>query len=131
MDKSLYEVFWSDGLEPTLIEFFLGLNWYYMIMLTVILYGLKHTNLLDWWEWLMCKIKVNPKYSYWIAALLTAVVFVTFRGLEGNVIDAAYISGLLRSIIFTIVFSNIFVDIPVYMIKGFSKFIDSKTKDSE
>jgi hypothetical protein len=126
---TLYEVLWTQGLEPTLIEFFMDLNWYYMIMLTVILYGFKHTNLLDWWVWLMGKIQVNKKYIYWTAAIMSATMFLLFRSLEGNPIDAAYISGMLRSIIFTIVFSNIFVDIPVYVIKGLSKFIDSKTKE--
>ena len=128
VDKDLYSVFWERGLEPSLIEFFDGLNWFYIIMLTVVLYGFKHTNLMDWFEDIVGKYK---KYTYWFASLITATLFVIFRGLEGNVIDAAYISGMLRSIVFTVVFSNIFVDIPVYVIKAFGKFVDSKVKDED
>jgi hypothetical protein len=123
-NPTLYEVLWSKGLEPTLIEFFMDLNWYYMIMLTVIMYGFKHTNLLDWFTDFCGKYS---KYRYWFVSILVAIVFIIFRSLEGNVINASYISGVLRSIIFTVVFSNIFIDIPVHLIKGFGMFIDTKT----
>lgn len=123
--KSLYEVFWEKGLEPEIIYFLDGLNWFYVIMLTIILYGFKHTDLLVWFEGLWGKWK---KYNFWFAAIITAIIFIIFRWLEGGVINATYISGMLRSIVFTVVFSGIFVDIPVYIIKGFGKFIDSKTK---
>jgi len=127
MDKpTLYEVLWSEGLEPTLIEFFMNLNWYYIIMLTIIMYGFKHTNLLDWFTHLCGKLE---KYRYWFSSLILGILFITFRRLEGNQITASYISGTLRSIVFTVVFSNIFIDIPVHIIKGFSKFIDTKTNE--
>jgi hypothetical protein len=121
--KSLYEVFWVNGLEPELIYFLDGLNWFYVIMFTIILYGFKHTDLLDWFEGFWGKFK---KYTFWFAAIVTAIVFIFFRWMEGEVVNAAYISGMLRSIVFTVVFSGIFVDIPVYIIKGLGKFIDSK-----
>lgn len=128
--KTFYEVFWKEGLEPELIFFFDELNWTYIIMLSIILYGIKHTDLLDWFVKLCEKIKIK-KYSYWMAAIVTGVVFVIFRELEYWDVNASYISGLLRSMFFTVVFSNIVVDIPVYMIKGFGKFIDTKTNQEQ
>jgi len=129
--KDLYDVFWTNGLQPELVYFFDGLNWLYIIMLTVILYGMKHTELLDWFTSLCSKIKVREKYSYWIASILTAIIFIIFRGLEGMSVDASYISGMLRSMFFTVIFESIFVDIPVLLIKGFGKFIDTKTDKNE
>ena len=128
--KTFYEVFWKEGLEPELIFFFDELNWTYIIMLSIILYGIKHTDLLDWFVNLCEKIKIK-KYSYWMAAIVTGVVFMIFRELEYWDVNASYVSGLLRSMFFTVVFSNIVVDIPVYMIKGFGKFIDTKTNQEQ
>jgi hypothetical protein len=124
--KTLYEVFWENGLEPELVFFIDGINWLYVIMLTIILYGFKHTELLDWFENLWGKYK---KYTYWFASLITALIFIIFRSLEYGDLDVSYISSLLRSIVFTVIFSNIFVDIPVYIIKGLGKFIDNKKSD--
>ena len=100
-------------------------------MLTVILYGMKHTELLDWFVSLCGKIKIKEKYSYWVASIITAIVFIIFRGLEGLPVNASYISSILRSLFFTVIFESLFVDIPVVLVKGFGKFIDTKTRKNE
>lgn len=129
--KDLYKVFWEDGLQPELILFFDGLNWSYIIMLVVVLYGLKHTELLDWFTVLCGKIKVPEKYAYWIAAVVTALVFMLFRSLEGRAVDVTYISGTIRSLFFTVIFESLFVDIPVLLLKGVGKYIDTKSEKGE
>jgi uncharacterized membrane protein len=125
--KDMYQVFWKDGLEPELITFFDGLNWLYIIMLVIIFYGLKHTDLLDWAK-NVTKGGIFKKYTYWLVSALTCVFFIGFRFAEGNIINAAYISSMLRSMIFTVIFSNIFVDIPVYLTKVVKTFVDTKAE---
>jgi hypothetical protein len=59
------------------------------------------------------------------------IIFTIFHVLEQNSITWTYITSNLRSMFFTVIFSSIFVDIPVYIIKGFGKFIDTKAKDKD
>jgi hypothetical protein len=127
-NETIYSVLWSHGLEPALVDFLIGLNWHYIIMLTVIMYGLKHTNLLSWYCTLLGKFE---RYIYWFTSLLLGFSYLIFRIFDGNPIDSFYISSLLRSIIFTVIFSNVFIDIPVFVIKGFGKFIDTKDKKNQ
>ena len=128
---TLYESFWANGLEPELISFFDGLNWLYIIMFIVVLYGLKHTNELEWYNNLCEKIKAD-KYKTWIAAILMSGIFCFFRWKDPEAIfNVPYITSMLRSILFAVVFSGIFVDIPVVIIKRLGKVIDVKNdKDS-
>lgn len=126
MDQmGLYEVIWEKGLQPELVSFCMGLNWLYIIILTTAFYGMTHTKLLDsfieisdkpWWR----------KNTMWIVGLITMVIFTIFHLLEFQSLTWSYITSNLRSMFFTVIFSSIFVDIPVYIIKGFGKFIDTK-----
>ncbi len=126
---TLYESFWKNGLEPELITFFNGLNWLYIIMFIIVLYGLKHTKELNWYDKICAKIKVE-KYKTWIASILMAAIFAIFRWQEATLdFDAAYVSSMLRSILFAVVFSGIFVDIPVVVIKRLGKIIDVKEEE--
>jgi len=123
---TLYESFWQNGLEPELITFFNGLNWLYIIMFIVVLYGLKHTKELNWYENFCKKIKVD-KYKNWIASILMGIIFIFFRWKDPELeISIPYITSMLRSIFFAVVFSGIFVDIPVVIIKRLGKVIDVK-----
>ena len=122
---TLYESFWVNGLEPELTLFFNGLNWFYIIMFIVVLHGLKHTNELSWYD-KFCKLIKADDFSKWIAAILIAGIFCFFRWQEGGIIDAANFSSMLRSIFFAVIFSGIFVDIPVAVIKKLGKVIDIK-----
>lgn len=132
MDKpGLYEVIWQNGLQPELVSFCTGLNWLYIIILSTAFYGMTHTNTLDWFQ------ELSPKTwwrrnTMWFAGIITMIFFITFHLLESGADNfAAYLSGNLRSLFFTVVFSSIFIDIPVYIIKGLSKFIETKTDKKE
>lgn len=128
--QGLYDVIWLQGLQPELVAFCIGLNWLYIIILTTAFYGMTHTKLLDsylevsnkkWWT----------KNILWITGFITMIIFTIFHVLEQSSLTWSYITSNLRSMFFTVIFSSIFVDIPVYLIKGFGKFIDTKTKDKE
>lgn len=126
---SLYEVIWEQGLQPELVGFCVGLNWLYIIILSTAFYGMTHTKTLDWFISLSDK-KWWKNNSMWFVGIIALLIFMLFAGLEGN-LDIGYISSGLRSLFFTVIFSSIFIDIPVYVIKGFGKFIDTKTKVTE
>lgn len=123
---TFYESFWEKGLEPELIYFFNKLNWTYIIMFVVILYGLKHTTELDWFTNLCAKFKIE-RFKTWIAAAIIGGLFCFFRWKDPTTtFNSEYIAALLRSVFFAVVFSGIFVDIPVVIIKRLGKIIDSK-----
>ena len=128
--KSLYESFWENGLQPELVYFLDGLNWTYIIMLVVILYGIKHTRELDWYEKLCSKFKAG-RFKTWIAAVITGLLFCLFRWHGPDTFNSEYISALLRSMFFAVVFSGIFVDIPVLVIKRLGKMIDVKDDEKK
>jgi len=129
--QGLYEVIWQNGLQPELVSFCTGLNWLYIIILSTAFYGMTHTNTLDWFQ------ELSPKTwwkrnTMWFAGLIAMAFFIVFHLLEfGSENFSTYLSGNLRSMFFTVVFSSIFIDIPVYIIKGLSKFIETKTDKKE
>jgi len=124
--KSIYGALWEKGIQPEVVEFLEGLNWTFILMFIVILYGLKHTNHFNWFEKILEKIKINS-YKIWIAAFITGLVFCLFKWQETPLeFGWNYVSSLLRSIFFGVVFSNIFVDIPVFIIKKLGSIIDKK-----
>ena len=59
--KTIYEALWEKGIQPEVILFLNGLNWLFILMSIVILYGLKHTDHFNWFDSLMDKIK-SKKY---------------------------------------------------------------------
>ncbi len=124
--KSIYEALWSQGVQPEIVSFLSSLNWTFIIMFITILYGIKHTNHFYWYESFLEKIRAT-KYRVWVSALLTSLVFCFFRWKEApDSFHSEYVSALLRSIFFSVVFSNIFVDIPVFLIKKLGNVIDKK-----
>ncbi len=129
MDKNigLWDVVWQQGLQPELVAFCIGLNWTYIIILSTAFYGMTHTSLLDWFSDLSSKKWWKPN-AMWFAALITMIVFTFFHVLDKHSLTIDYITSNLRSLFFTVIFSSIFVDIPVYIVKGLSKFIDTKAK---
>lgn len=124
----LWDVVWQQGLQPELVAFCVGLNWTYIIILSTAFYGMTHTSLLDWFINLSPKKWWKPN-AMWFASLITMIIFTFFHVLEQHSLTVEYITSNLRSLFFTVIFSSIFVDIPVYIVKGLSKFIDTKSKD--
>jgi len=122
--KSIYGTLWEHGIQPELIDFLEGLNWSFILMFIVILYGIKHTNHFCEFDRLLEKLNIQ-KYKVWIAAFITGILFCFFKWQE-NLISWNYASTLLRSIFVGVAFSNIFVDIPVFIIQKLGSIIDKK-----
>lgn len=122
--KSIYGTLWENGIQPEIIDFLEGLNWNFILMFIVILYGLKHTNHFAGFDRLLDKMNIQ-KYKVWISAFIIGIVFCFFKWKE-NLISWHYVSMLLRSVFVGVAFSNIFVDIPVFIIKKLGSIIDKK-----
>jgi len=122
--KSIYGALWEQGIQPEVIDFLENLNWNFILMFIIILYGIKHTNHFSGFDRLLEKINLQ-KYKVWMAALITGIVFCFFKWQE-NLISWNYVSMLLRSVFVGVAFSNIFVDIPVFIIQKLGSIIDKK-----
>ena len=83
----------------------------------------------DWFHTLMNKFKTS-KFSTWIAGFLTAAVFILFKGLDHG-LNSEYIATLLRSWFLVVVFSSIFIDGIVKLIKFMGKKVDDKEDKKE
>jgi uncharacterized protein YacL len=122
--KTIYGTLWEKGIQPEVVEFLEGLNWNFILMFIVILYGLKHTSHFNKFESLLERANIN-KYKIWISALIIGLIFCFFKWKE-ELISWLYVSNLLRSVFVGVVFSNVFVDIPVFLIKRLGSIIDNK-----
>jgi len=132
--QSFYDSMWTNGLQPELIGFCQGLNWFFIIMFINILYGLKHTNQFKWYDNFIRESKLY-NYRIWIVAVITALCFIGFRWADpAEKVDIAYIGSLVRSVFIAVIFSGIFVDIPGFAIKRLYDFLepkDSKKKETD
>lgn len=122
--KTIYETLWEKGIQPEIVDFLDGLNWNFIFMFIIILYGLKHTSHFNKFESLLERVNIN-KYKVWISAFIIGLIFCFFKWKEG-LINWLYVSNLLRSVFVGVVFSNVFVDIPVFLIKKLGSIIDNK-----
>jgi len=128
--QSFFDAVWTRGIEPEAIAFLDGLNWFYIIMFINILYGLKHTglftwytNILKWSKFKFCKV--------WVSAIITALAFISFRWADPTLsVTVEYISSLCRSMVVSVIFSGVLVDIPGFAIKRLMNFLDTE-RDKE
>lgn len=123
--ENILDLIWK-GIEPELQSFFGELNWTYIIMYVIILYGITYKQEFDWFNQLITKYKAS-KYTSWIAGLATGIVFCIFKSLEEE-ISWNYISTLLRSWFLVVVFASVFIDGIVKLIKFLGKKVDDKEK---
>lgn len=126
MDK-IVNIIWS-GIANELEAFFQGLNWTYIIMLVLILYGIAYKKEFGWYNRFFEKRKNLEEYKEWIAGILVGIVFGVFRSLGPNGIDSEYISQLLRSWFLVIIFASVFIDGVVRLLKFIGNKIDDKDK---
>lgn len=118
-------------MSPELQAFFGGLNWTFIIMYTIILYGVTYKSEFDWFNDLMKKAK-SEKFTTWIVGILTGAVFCLFKWLENDPpVNWTYVSTLLRSWFLVVVFASVFIDGIVKLIKFLGKRIDDKTEDKK
>lgn len=91
------------------------------------MYGIKHTEEMDWFVDLMDKIGAK-KAASWIAALIVMLLFCFFRWLDPEtVFNSEYVAALLRTMVLGVVLSRLFIELPL---KIFNKFYTRK-KDEE
>ena len=99
--KQIYE-----DLASHIELFFQDLNWTYIIMFLVVLYGMKHKIEFQWFVRLVDRNWWSG-VSTWVAGLIVAVLFAIFRALGADIFDSEYVAQLLRSYVVVIVFNSL------------------------
>ena len=118
-----------EGIGPEIKYFFVDLNWTFVLMFTIILYGVSYKSEFDWFNDIMAKIKLT-KFKTWVTGIIIGLVFSLFRSLGDNPFDSEYIAQLLRSWLCVVVFSSVLIDGIVRLLKFVGKRIDDKDKSA-
>ena len=92
-----------EDIQEELELFFDDLNWTYIFIFVIVLYGIKHRQEFEWYN-AISKSKNWESLKVWTAGFIIAGLFSLFRWLGENTFDSEYISTLLRSWIVVIVF---------------------------
>lgn len=86
--------------------FFTGLNWTYIFIFIMVLYGIKYKPEFHWYNSLLNKLGAS-KFKVWIAGIVIGIIFCIFRHLDGiQPLNSLYVSSLMRSWIVAIVFNS-------------------------
>lgn len=117
MVSSVSEIF-NEQIQPELIYFLSDLNWTFMIVYIIVLYGIKHTDHYEWYIDLFENKKKLGKFKSWLAGLMIGLVFCVFRLLGPKEFDSEYVAQFLRSLVLGITFSSLLVDWPIKLIEG-------------
>ena len=117
MVGSVSEIF-DKQIQPELLFFLSDLNWTFIIIYLIVLYGIKHTDHYEWYIDLFEKRKRLGKFKSWLAGIVIGVLFFIFRILGPNEFDSEYVSQFLRSLVLGITFSSLLVDWPIKLIEG-------------
>lgn len=126
--EEILNIIWKD-LTPEIRSFFEGLNWTFIIMYTIILYGVAYKMEFDWFNGIMKKAKLT-KFTTWIVGILAGLIFCLFKCLESDPgISWTYVSSMLRSWFLVVVFSSVLIDGVVKLIKFLGKRVDDKEKE--
>jgi hypothetical protein len=125
--NEILDTIWK-GVAPELQAFFGGLNWTFILMYTIILYGVTYKTEFDWFNDIMKRFKLT-KFTTWITGILTGLVFCLFKWLENDPsISWGYVSTMLRSWFLVVVFASVFIDGIVKLLKFLGKRVDDKEK---
>lgn len=93
-------------IQTELEAFFKGLNWTYIFIYTMVLYGIKHKQEFVWYNKLLKRWNIT-EFKTWLAGITVGIFFCLFATL-GNKMCSEYVSTLLRSWILVIVFNSFF-----------------------
>lgn len=97
-----------EQIQAEIEAFFNGLNWTYIFIYTMVLYGIKNNEEFEWYNELLDRNKWLKKFKVWIAGLIVAAFFTFFTYKAGNTpIDSEFFSQTLRSWILVIVFNTV------------------------
>ena len=87
------------------------LNWYFISIFIVLIFGMTRTTMLNWWTELPFVPKREDKLL-WLSGLITILIFLFFvskESLDWNNIDSVkhYIGSLIQSYVLVIISHNI------------------------
>ena len=94
-----------DDIQSEFEVFFDDLNWTYIFMFAIVLYGIKHKDEFIWYNNLF-NAKNWGYFKSWVAGIIIAGFFILFRWLGEDDFNSEYITQMLRSWIITIIFST-------------------------
>jgi D-alanyl-lipoteichoic acid acyltransferase DltB (MBOAT superfamily) len=95
-------------IQTEIEAFFHGLNWTYIFMYVMCLYGIKNNIEFDWYNELLDRKKWSSKLKVWIAGVIVGLFFCFFTYMKGpGMLNSEYVSTLLRSWIIVIVFNTV------------------------
>jgi glycerol uptake facilitator-like aquaporin len=94
-------------IQLELDAFFTELNWTFIFVYVIVLYGIQHKAEFNWYNKLTEK-QPWKDFKVWIAGFIVGLIFVFFHWQEGLPTNSAYFSQLLRSWIVVIVFESVF-----------------------
>lgn len=84
------------------------LNITYMLMYSLVLYGIKNKEEFKWYNSLLDRNKDIKPFKVWIAGVFMMLVHCLFKFLESGELSASYVSQLLRSFVIVIVLNSVF-----------------------
>lgn len=93
-------------IQSELELFFTDLNWTYIFMYVIIIYGINHKSEFNWYNKLAKKYFED--FKLWISGLLLCLLFIIFRLIGPNSFDSEYIAQVLRSWMIVVVFNSFF-----------------------
>lgn len=96
-----------QDIQSEIEMFFDDLNWSFIIMYVIILYGVKNKEDFAWYKDLIYNSALK-NFQVWVTGFIVGGFFVMFRGLGENALNSEYISQLLRSWIMVIAFNTLF-----------------------
>lgn len=117
MVTSVSEIF-DKQIQPELIFFLSDLNWTFIIIYLIVLYGIKHTDHYEWYKDLFENKNKLGKFKTWLAGIAIGLTFFIFRMLGPDEFDSEYVAQFLRSLVLGVTFSSLLVDWPIRLIEG-------------
>ena len=122
--NDILKTIWA-GIGPEIQAFFVDLNWTFVLMFIIILYGVSYKSEFEWFNRLISKWKLN-NFKTWLTGILLGLTFCFFRWQSDKTFDSEYIAQLLRSWLCVVVFSSVLIDGVVRLLKFIGKRIDDK-----
>lgn len=95
-------------IQSEIDSFFTGLNWTFIFMYVIILYGIRHRDEFLWFNRIINHNKHIKPFKVWIAGFIVGGFFVFFSWKENGVMNSQYFSQLLRSWVLVLVFNSVF-----------------------
>jgi len=90
----------TKDIETAFIVLFKNLNWAFIIIFSLVVYGIKNDEDFEWYNDIFKNKQKLGKLKIWIAGGVMMLIYSLFCYLENpNEFNAAYVSSLLRSFI--------------------------------